>query len=126
MVLLGVELELTTLPVIALGVGIPDFALYLLTIQLAQQRAGAGLHEAYRRALQFTGRAVVLVAVTLAASVVTWAWSPLQLQADMGVLLAFMFLGNMVAALTLVPALSSFLLRDDHAPSVAAEPQWEP
>lgn len=112
MAALGIGLTLATLPVIALGVGIPDFALYLLTVQLAHQRAGVPLAEAHRRALRFTGRPVVLVAVTLAAGVVTWAFSPLRLQADMGVLLTFMFLGNMVAALTLVPALSRLLLRE--------------
>ncbi|MFY3743228.1 efflux RND transporter permease subunit [Anaeromyxobacter sp. Red801] len=109
---LGIGMTIATLPVIALGVGIPDFALYLLSVQLAHQRAGAPLGEAHRRALRFTGRPVVLVAVTLAAGVVTWAFSPLRLQADMGVLLTFMFLGNMVAAVALVPALSRLLLRE--------------
>jgi len=112
---LGVDVTISTLPVIALGVGIPDFALYLLSVQLAEQRAGQPLAEAHRRSLQFVGRVIALVSVTLAAGVVTWAWSPIQLQADMGVLLTFMFLGNMVAALALVPALSSFLLRGEGA-----------
>jgi predicted RND superfamily exporter protein len=110
MVALGIGMKVATLPVIALGVGIPDFALYLLSIQLAHQRAGLPLDAAYGRALRFTGKVVVLVSVTLAAGVVTWAFSPLKLQADMGVLLTFMFLGNMVAALVLVPALSRLLL----------------
>lgn len=107
---LGIGMTLATLPVIALGVGIPDYALYLVTVELAHLRAGASLAEAYRRSLRFTGRVVVVVSVTLAAGVVTWCWSPLQLQADMGILLTFMFLANMVAALVLVPALSRFLL----------------
>jgi predicted RND superfamily exporter protein len=115
---LGIGIKLSTLPVIALGVGIPDFALYLLAVQLPHQRAGVPLAEAWRRSLRFTGRAVVLVSVTLAAGVVTWAWSPIKLQADMGLLLAFMFLGNMVSALTLLPALSHLLL--DFAPLPAA------
>jgi predicted RND superfamily exporter protein len=115
MVAMGIGLKLSTLPVVALGVGIPDFALYLLSVQLAHQRAGAPLAAAYRRALRFTGRVVALVSVTLAAGVVTWAWSPIQLQADMGILLTFMFLGNMAAALVLVPALSCFLLGDARA-----------
>ncbi len=107
---LGIGVKIATLPVIALGVGIPDFALYLVSIQLAHQRAGVPLDEAWGRALRFTGRVVALVGVTLAAGVVTWAWSPIRLQADMGVLLTFMFLGNMVAALVLVPALSRLFL----------------
>jgi len=47
----------------------------------------------------------------MAAGVVTWAWSPIKFQADMGLLLTFMFLWNMVGALVLIPALSHFLLR---------------
>ncbi|HSV61224.1 MAG TPA: MMPL family transporter, partial [Variovorax sp.] len=95
-----------------LGVGIGvDYALYLLSVQLAQQRAGATLGEAYRTALQFTGKVVVLVGVTLAAGVLTWALSPIKFQADMGILLAFMFIWNMVGAVLLIPALSHFLLR---------------
>ena len=60
---------------------------------------GLPLSEAYRRALQFTGKVVVLVGITLAAGVVTWAWSPIKFQADMGILLAFMFLWNMLGAI---------------------------
>lgn len=113
MVYLGIGLKVATLPVVALGVGIGvDYALYLLSVQLAQQRAGMGLAESYRRTVAFTGKVVGLVGVTLAASVVTWVWSPIKFQADMGILLTFMFLWNMIGALILIPALSHFLLRD--------------
>ncbi|MES2264647.1 MAG: MMPL family transporter [Pseudomonadota bacterium] len=112
MVALGMGVKVATLPVIALGVGIGvDYALYMLSIQLARQRAGATLAEAYRHALRFTGKVVALVGVTLAAGVVTWAWSPIKFQADMGILLTFMFVWNMLGALVLIPALSHFLLR---------------
>jgi predicted RND superfamily exporter protein len=74
MVKLGMGVKVATLPVIALGVGIGvDYALYLLSIQLAKQRAGDSLADAYRHALRFTGKVVGLVGVTLAAGVVTWA-----------------------------------------------------
>ena len=112
MVLLGMGVKVATLPVIALGVGIGvDYALYLVSVQLAQQRQGQPLAEAYRHALQFTGKVVALVGITLAAGVVCWAWSPIKFQADMGILLTFMFTLNMIGALVLVPALSHFLLR---------------
>jgi hypothetical protein len=111
MVVLGIGVKVATLPVIALGVGIGvDYALYLLSVQLHGQRAGMSLPDAYRAALAFTGRIVALVGFTLAAGVITWAWSPIKFQADMGVLLAFMFLWNMLGALILIPALSYFLL----------------
>ncbi|MNF23129.1 MMPL family protein [compost metagenome] len=112
MVGLGMGVKVATLPVIALGVGIGvDYALYLLSVQLDQMRKGASLTEAYRSALLFTGKVVALVGITLAAGVVTWAWSPIKFQADMGILLTFMFLWNMIGALVLIPALSHFLLR---------------
>jgi hypothetical protein len=111
MVWLGIGVKVATLPVIALGVGIGvDYALYLLSVQLHGQRAGMPLDEAYRAAVAFTGRIVALVGFTLAAGVITWAWSPIKFQADMGILLAFMFLWNMLGALILIPALSKFLL----------------
>jgi predicted RND superfamily exporter protein len=111
MVVLGIGVKVATLPVIALGVGIGvDYALYLLSVQLHGQRAGMPLVDAYRSALSFTGRIVALVGLTLAAGVITWAWSPIKFQADMGILLAFMFLWNMLGALILIPALSRFLL----------------
>lgn len=112
MVALGIGVKVATLPVIALGVGIGvDYALYLVSVQLAAQRAGHSLAEAYRQALRFTGRVVVLVGVTLAAGVATWVLSPIKFQADMGLLLAFMFVWNMVGAVVLIPALSRYLLR---------------
>ncbi|NMG76580.1 efflux RND transporter permease subunit [Aromatoleum diolicum] len=111
MVFLGMGIKVATLPVIALGVGIGvDYALYLLSAQLAYQRSGLSLAMAYKKTLQFTGRIVALVGVTLGAGVVTWAWSPIKFQADMGILLTFMFIVNMFGALVLVPALSYFLL----------------
>ena len=111
MVGLGIGVKVATLPVIALGVGIGvDYALYLLSVQLAHQRKGLPLRDAYRKAAQFTGKVVALIGITLAVSVLTWAWSPIKFQADMGILLAFMFVWNMIGALVLIPALSYFLL----------------
>ncbi|MWV18307.1 MMPL family transporter [Pseudomonas sp. L-22-4S-12] len=112
MVAMGIGVKVATLPVIALGVGIGvDYALYLLSVQLHYQRQGMSLSDAYQNAIAFTGRVVGLVGITLAAGVVCWAWSPIKFQADMGILLTFMFLWNMLGALILIPALSHFLLK---------------
>lgn len=111
MVMLGIGVKVATLPVIALGVGIGvDYALYLLSIQLQRQREGYSLAASYRHAIQFVGKVVGMVGVTLAIGVITWVMSPIKFQADMGILLTFMFLWNMVGALVLIPALSHFLL----------------
>ncbi|MBI5586415.1 MAG: MMPL family transporter [Deltaproteobacteria bacterium] len=112
MVLLNIGVKVATLPVIALGVGIGvDYALYLLSVQLNWMRAGLSLGQSYKRAVQFTGKVVGLVGFTLAAGVVTWVFSPIKFQADMGILLTFMFIWNMIGALVLIPALSHFLLK---------------
>ncbi|MBP8255845.1 MAG: MMPL family transporter [Opitutaceae bacterium] len=114
MVKLGIGVKVATLPVTALGVGIGvDYALYLLTVQLAEQRKGLSVSQAYSEALAFTGKVVALIGVTLAAAVITWGWSPIKFQADMGLLLAFMFLWNMLGALILIPCLASFLLKKE-------------
>jgi predicted RND superfamily exporter protein len=111
MVWLNMGVKVATLPVIALGVGIGvDYALYVMSILLGHLRQGASLSEAYYRALVSTGKVVMLTGITLAIGVATWTFSPIKFQADMGVLLAFMFIWNMVGALVLLPALAYFLL----------------
>ena len=118
MVALGMGVKVATLPVIALGVGIGvDYALYILSITLAQLREGKSLSESYYRALLFTGKVVLLTGVTLAAGVITWVVQPIKFQADMGLLLAFMFLWNMLGALVLLPALAHFLLKRARRPA---------
>ena len=123
MVWLGMGVKVATLPVIALGVGIGvDYALYVLSVVLARMRGGASLSDAFHHALEFTGRVVLLTGVTLAIAVATWIFSPIKFQADMGILLAFMFLWNMVGALVLLPALAHFLLRPTAKPAAGAAP----
>ncbi|WP_375176557.1 MMPL family transporter, partial [Marinobacter mobilis] len=74
---------------------------------------GKTLQEAYYETLRSTGKAVVFTGVTLGLGVVTWIFSPIKFQADMGFLLFFMFLWNMVGAIWLLPALARFLLRPE-------------
>ena len=132
MVVLGMGVKVATLPVIALGVGIGvDYALYVLSVMLSRMRAGDNLSAAYLHALRFTGRVVILTGVTLAVAVATWLFSSIKFQADMGILLAFMFLWNMVGALVLVPALAHFLMpgktaRQPSPPAAKADPGQRP
>ena len=109
---MGIGVKVSTLPVIALGVGIGvDYALYILTVVLRHYRAGRSLSESFYRADLFTGKVVLLIGVTLSVSVATWAWSPIKFQADMGLLLAFMFFVNMLGALLQQPALEELARR---------------
>lgn len=120
MVGLNIGVKVATLPVIALGVGIGvDYALYILSVTLANLRRGASLSDAYYLALLSTGKVVVMTGITLGVAVLTWVLSPIKFQAGMGILLGFMFIWNMIGALILVPALAHFLLKTDKT-SVAA------
>lgn len=112
MVGLNIGVKVATLPVIALGVGIGvDYALYILSVTLTNLRNGSSLSDAYYLALLSTGKVVVMTGITLGIAVLTWVLSPIKFQADMGILLGFMFIWNMVGALILVPALAHFLLK---------------
>ena len=112
MVGLNIGVKVATLPVIALGVGIGvDYALYILSVTLANLRNGSSLSDAYYLSLLSTGKVVVMTGITLGIAVLTWVLSPIKFQADMGILLGFMFIWNMAGALILVPALGHFLLK---------------
>jgi hypothetical protein len=110
---LEIGLKVSTLPVAALGVGVGvDYGIYLYSRFRSFHRNGESLYDSYFKTLEVTGNGVLFTGVTLAIGVATWMFSPLKFQADMGVLLAFLFLMNMVGALFLLPALAHFLLHD--------------
>jgi len=112
MAFMDVGLKVNTLPVVALGVGIGvDYGIYIFSRMREYLDDGATLDEAYLRTLRLTGRAVLFTAVTLAVGVGTWLFSELKFQADMGMLLSFMFIFNMIGAMLLLPALARWLLR---------------
>lgn len=111
MAVYGIGLKVNTLPVVALGVGIGvDYGIYIYNRLDIHLKEGYDLREAYYRTLRLTGRAVIFTGVTLAAGVGTWAFSTLQFQADMGILLSFIFLANMVGAIVILPALVRWLM----------------
>lgn len=110
MTALDIGLTVSTLPVIALGVGIGvDYGIYILSTMSNRLRSGDTVREAYFAALKERGSAVLITGVTLAIGVSTWFFSDLKFQVDMGILLTFMFLVNMLAAIIVLPAIASFL-----------------
>ena len=112
MTVLGIGVKVATLPVIALGVGIGvDYGIYIYTRLKGFMEQGLDLEEAYFQTLKVTGKAVCFTGLTLAIGVGTWIFSDIKFQANMGVLLTFMFLWNMVGAIWLLPALANFLIR---------------
>ncbi|HEX2853778.1 MAG TPA: MMPL family transporter [Opitutaceae bacterium] len=112
MAILGIGLKTSTLPVVALGVGIGvDYGIYLFARLTTALKGGAFFEDAMLTALRDTGSAVVFTGLTLAIGVSTWIFSDLKFQADMGLLLTFMFLVNMLGAIVLLPAMARWLYR---------------
>ena len=109
---LQIGLTVATLPVMVLAVGIGvDYAFYIYNRTEFHLAAGVGVVKALEFAIMEVGMATIFTAITLAIGVATWAFSPLKFQADMGKLLAFMFMINLVAAMTALPALVVLLDR---------------
>ncbi len=109
---LEIGLKVSTLPVVALGVGVGvDYGIYIYSRFQSHLDEGMTIYQAYHETLKVTGSGVLVTGITLAIGTATWIFSPLQFQADMGILLTFMFLLNMLGALLLLPALASWLLR---------------
>ncbi len=112
MVELDIGMKVNTLTVVALGVGIGvDYAIYIFARMRENMKAGKTLSESYFGALKTTGIAIFYTALTLAIGVATWFFSDLKFQADMGLMLTFMFVVNMVAAIIFLPALCRWLMR---------------
>ncbi|KJK19751.1 transporter [Burkholderiaceae bacterium 16] len=108
---LGIGLKVSTLPVITLGVGVGvDYGIYLYERMQHQLRhEGQNLPQAFAEAMRQRGNAALFTAMTMCIGVGTWAFAALKFQADMGILLAFMFMVNLFGAVFLLPALASWL-----------------
>jgi predicted RND superfamily exporter protein len=112
MAVLGIGLKVNTLPVVALGVGVGvDYGIYLFEVMRHEmEERKASLRDAFLEALKQRGTASLFTALTLTIGVATWVFSDLKFQADMGILLAFMFVVNLIGALLLTSALAAFIV----------------
>lgn len=114
MAMMGIGVKVNTLPVIAIAVGLGvDYGMYMFErTKHEMSERGHNLRDAFVLALKARATASVFTAVTMSISVLTWTMSSLKFQADMGLLLAFMFIVNVFGAILLAPALAAFLLVD--------------
>ncbi len=112
MVSMSIGLKIFVLPVLALGVGVGvDYSIYLIARMMSHMNNSLNVKDAYARALQEVGVPVIFTSITMSIGVATWLWSDLKFQADMGILLAYMFFVNMIGAIFLMPAIAAFLLK---------------
>jgi predicted RND superfamily exporter protein len=113
MAYLGIGVKVSTLPIIALGVGLGvDYGIYIYSRLEEYLAKGMTLQRAYFHTLHSTGKAVAFTGMTLAIGTATWIFSPIKFQADMGILLTFMFLWNMLGSITLLPMLAYYFVKD--------------
>ena len=109
---LQIGLTVATLPVMVLAVGIGvDYAFYIYNRLQLHMAKGVNVVQALEQSILEVGTATIFTAITLAIGVATWSFSELKFQADMGKLLAFMFIVNMVMAVTVLPAFAVWLER---------------
>lgn len=107
-----IGLTVATLPVMVLAVGIGvDYAFYIYNRLQMHLANGNDIARALEFSILEVGMATIFTAITLAIGVATWAFSELKFQADMGKLLAFMFMVNLVMAMTALPAFAVVLER---------------
>jgi predicted RND superfamily exporter protein len=107
---LDIGLTVATLPVMVLAVGIGvDYAFYIYNRLQLHLAHGEPIVKAIEHSILEVGTATIFTAITLAIGVATWSLSQLKFQADMGKLLAFMFMVNMVMAMTALPAFAVWL-----------------
>ena len=108
MAIVGMGLNINTLPVQSVGVGIGvDYAIYIVDRIRQEVVDTADIDEAVRRAISTTGMAVSFTASTIVGGIVLWTFSSLRFQADMALMLCILMVINMLGALTVVPAFYS-------------------
>jgi uncharacterized protein len=118
MAIVGIGLKVNTLPMVALGAGIGvDYGIYLWSRMQEFLEAGDSVHDAYLKTMRVTGASIIFTGITLGLGVVTWVFSPLQFQADIGIMLTFMFFVNMLGAIILLPALAAWFVKPHAAPA---------
>jgi predicted RND superfamily exporter protein len=125
MAIRGIGLNINTLPVQSVGVGIGvDYAIYIVDRIRQEVADTADIDEAVRRAVRTTGMAVSFTATTITGGIFLWIFSDLRFQAEMAYLLVILMVLNMFGAITVVPAFYS-ILRPKVATALLTEEQME-
>lgn len=102
----GIGLNINTLPVTAVGIGIGvDYAIYMLD-RIREEVRHRTIEDAVRVSLSTTGAAVLFTAVTVVAGIVYWIpGSSLRFNSEMAMLLTLLMVSNMVGSISLLPLL---------------------
>jgi predicted RND superfamily exporter protein len=108
---IGLSVASMTIVPLAAAIGV-DYAISLYARMKDELERGHRMQDAYRRTLQSSGKAVLVIGIALTLGVASWLWSGLQFQRDLGLMLGFAFVANLLVALVVLPGVASFLLRE--------------
>ncbi len=107
MLMLHIDLNIDSLPVTAIGIGVGiDYGIYLMSRLKEECAIQSSFEKARMVALMTTGRVIMFTALTLSFGVGFWLFSVMKFCAEMGLLILVLMIFNMIAALILIPALS--------------------
>ncbi|TMB21932.1 MAG: hypothetical protein E6J71_07555 [Deltaproteobacteria bacterium] len=104
MYLFGIDMNINSLPVAAVGIGIGiDYGYYVLSRIVEELVAGEGFDAAIRRMFETTGKTVLFTGVSLTASIIFWVFFPMKFQANMALLLVLLLGFHLMGALMFIP-----------------------
>src|SRR5436190_311547 len=108
MYLLGIDMNINSLPVAAVGIGIGiDYGYYVLSRIVEELVAGEGFDVAVRRMFETTGKTVLFTGVSLTASIIFWVFFPMKFQAQMALPLGLLPGFHLMGALMFIPPMVS-------------------
>lgn len=127
----GIGLNVNTLPVTAVGIGIGvDYAIYMLD-RIREEVRHHDLDTALKTALNTTGSAVLFTAIMVVSGIFYWIpGSALRFNSEMAMLLSLLMISNMIGAITLLPLLvrmfkPSFVMKGHEDGDTATPAQTE-
>lgn len=107
LVLMGIGLDVNSLPIAAIGIGVGiDYGIYLLSRICEEFRDTRHHGEAITAAITTTGKAIFFTGTIVLIGILPWYFlSDLKFLADMGLFLVMIMTFNMVTSLVVLPLL---------------------
>ncbi len=111
----GIPLNLATMLMGALAIGVGDYAIHLTVRYMEERRRGLNPEEAITQSLFTSGRQILFTALTLGAGFAALAFASFVPVATLGGLMLLTVALVGAATLTLLPAASLTVLRNPHS-----------
>ncbi len=115
----GIPLDLATMLLGALAIGVGDYAIHLTVRYMEERRRGSSPEVGMERALVTSGRSILFTALTLGAGFASMTISDFVPIRTLGGLMTFTVASVGVMSLTLLPAACLIFLRNPRVPRSA-------